>query len=217
MMFNKKDWPLWLVLVFFAAASFVIYPYLPEQVPSHWNLQGEVDSYASRAFGAFFGPGLAIGLYVLMLVTPKIDPKGANFTRYGKSWDVIRWLVVLIMLGISVITWLAALEIVASVGKYVLALVSLTLIVIGNYLPKIKYQNYTLGIRNPWTLDNELVWRDTHRFAGLFMVLGGLLGLSGLFFSDKVAFVLLMIGALVPSLGSFVYSYLRYSQLKKLG
>ena len=59
-----------------------------------------------------------------------------------------------------------------------LILVGLLFIVIGNYLPQCK-PNYFVGIKTPWTLSNEEVWRKTHRFSGkVFVVLGIIMILS---------------------------------------
>lgn len=214
-MFQHKDWPLWVLLVLFVISAIVIYPYLPEQVPSHWNLEGEVDSYSSRAFGAFFPPSLALGMYLLMLFIPRLDPKGANYIKYGKAWDAVRWSLVLFMLLIGLITWATALGWPVPVSKIILAAVALLFIVLGNYLPKIRYQNYTLGIRTPWTLESEVVWRETHRLGGLLMVVGGFVALFGLLLSDKAAFILLLLSIFIPVIIATVYSYIRFNQLEK--
>ncbi|NLY56094.1 MAG: SdpI family protein [Firmicutes bacterium] len=208
-----KNRLIWLLLGLFVLAGVMIYPYLPEQVPSHWNIDGEVDRYSSREFGAFFPPAMAVGMFLLLGVIPYIDPKGANFKKYGKVYDVFVWLMIIFFVLMGIITWLAALGYALSVGKIICALVALLFIVIGNYLPKIQYRNYTFGIRTPWTLDNEEVWRQTHRWAGKVMVVGGIIALLGLFATERVSFWLLMAGVLLPSLGATIYSYLLYRKI----
>ena len=81
--------------------------------------------------------------------------------------------------------------------------VGLVLAIVGNYLPKCK-QNYTIGIKIPWTLNSEENWNRTHRFAGrLWVVCGLVLMFSGFFggFWIFLGVVLLMV------LAPFLYSY----------
>ncbi|MBO8126573.1 MAG: SdpI family protein [Firmicutes bacterium] len=210
----RKDWLLWLVIAALFVAAIIIYPHLPEQVPGHWNLEGEVDRYVSKEFGAFLGPVLALAVYLLLVVTPRVDPKGGNFPKYGRAWHVFRWLMVLFFGVLSGVTWATALGYQIKIGKVVGSLVALLFIVLGNYLPKIQYKNYTFGIRTPWTLDNEEVWRKTHRWTGKFLVTGGLVGLVAVLLNEKVGFFVLLAGILIPLLGSLVYSYLTYQRLK---
>ncbi len=208
-----KNKLIWILLGLFAIASIVVYPSLPEQVPSHWNIDGEVDAYSSREFGAFFPPAMAIGMFLLLAVVPHIDPKGANFKKYGKVYDVFVWMMVVFFMILGIITWLAALGYAVSVGKIIGTLAALLFIVLGNYLPKIQYRNYTFGIRTPWTLDNEEVWRQTHRWAGKAMVAGGFIALLGMLANERTGFYLLMAGILLPSLGATIYSYLLYRRI----
>ena len=81
-------------------------------------------------------------------------------------------------------------------------------LIIGNYLPKCK-QNYTMGIRLPWTLDDEENWNHTHRLAGFIWVLCGFIMLVNIFIGiEWLIFGLLAVMVLVPT----VYSYLYYKK-----
>ncbi|MBV9107877.1 MAG: SdpI family protein, partial [Gemmatimonadetes bacterium] len=94
-------------------------------------------------------------------------------------------------------------------GRTTLAGMGLLLMVIGNYLPRIR-SNWWMGIRTPWTLESERVWRDTHRVGGRTFVAGGLLCAIAAFlpepFSTFVPSAALALGALIP----VVYSYVAY-------
>ena len=78
--------------------------------------------------------------------------------------------------------------------------------VIGNYLPKCK-QNYTIGIKIPWTLDSEENWNKTHRFAGIFWVVGGLATLVLGLFGGAWAYIPIM---LAMGIAPIVYSFLLF-------
>jgi len=85
----RRDWPLLALLLGLLALGIYFYPQLPERVPSHWNVRGEVDGYSSRFFGAFGLPLMNLGIYVLMLVVPSLDPKRANYQRFAGAYNVI--------------------------------------------------------------------------------------------------------------------------------
>ena len=86
----KREWPIWTLLIGTLIAAIVIYPHLPDQVPIHWNIKGEVDNYGSRAFGAFMLPLTNIGLYLLMLFLPLIDPRRDNYARFAGAYRLMR-------------------------------------------------------------------------------------------------------------------------------
>ncbi|MBS4211205.1 MULTISPECIES: SdpI family protein [Neobacillus] len=167
----KKYWfGLFLVVITFIA-TWIAYPYLPEQVANHWNYKGEPNSFVHKSRGAFLLPGIMLVFYVMRILLPKIDPKKSNYQRFGSAYS---W----IMNGILLFLFLfQAVQITSELGiiepQHVIPeLIGLLFIFIGNLSPKFK-PNYFIGIRTPWTLANEDVWRKTHRFGGkVFVVLG---------------------------------------------
>ena len=84
---------------------------------------------------------------------------------------------------------------------------------IGFILPKCR-QNYTIGIRLPWTLSSEKNWEKTHSFGGRLWVWGGIimaiLGILG--FGIALIFGMLVL-AIVPMIYSYVY-YRKYEMNK---
>ena len=168
----RHDWPLWVLMAGVLLASFVIYPYLPDQVPGHWNIHGQVDAYYPRSFGAFFPPLLAIAIYLLMLFTPVLDPRRDNYVRFKSAYTFLRWITIIFLVLIYAAAILAALGYQINIGIVVKALVAVLFIMIGNYMGQFRH-NYFVGIKTPWTLANEEVWQRTHRIAGRIWVLGG--------------------------------------------
>lgn len=198
------------VLICFGFASWA-YPQLPEQVPSHWNFAGEIDGYSGRFSGAFLLPSIMLALLAFTYVIPRIDPKKSNFKFMGKVY----WLSIS-----AVILFLGALYsgiIVFSLGMVKFNIVpiiihiglGLLFIVIGTYLPKVKY-NFMFGFRTPWTLANEDVWNKTHRFMGPVLIIIGIIimvarVLTTLWF--KANYPVLIPLLLVIPLISMIYSY----------
>ncbi|NGP89820.1 SdpI family protein [Fodinibius halophilus] len=209
----KKEWyNIFLLLLPIVAIPF-IWDLLPERIPSHWNMQGEVDGYSSKNFGLFFLPALNIGIYLLLLYLPKIDPK-QRITIDQKPIPVLRTLTVVLMLGIHI--WIISKAMgynIATQGGLYLGL-SLFFVVMGNYLRTIK-PNYFIGIRVPWALEDADNWRQTHKLSSYIWVAGGLLLLLmyPLFeFSvySTIFTVIVVLLALIPALYSF-YLYKKWS------
>lgn len=208
----RSDWPSILLVIASFIAGALVYPHLPEQVPSHWNIHGEVDDYSSRLWGAFGIPLLSAGIYLLMLFMPLIDPRRDNYVKFRKTYQVLKLMLICFFTGLFVITILAALGYNVPVGRLVPFGVSLMIVVIGNWMSKIRY-NYFVGIKLPWTLANEYVWQKTHRMAGPLWVAAGLVGMAGAIIGGQAAAVLLFGGLIVAVVVPTVYSYLLYRRI----
>lgn len=209
----KKEWPLLVIVAIPLIAAIMIYSHLPEQVPIHWNIRGEVDNYASRAFGAFFLPLLNIAIYLLFIFLPKIDPKRTNYAKFESSYLTIRYAFHVFFMLLFGATMAASIGYPVSIGKWVAAGVAILFIIMGNIMGRVRH-NYFVGFRLPWTLASEEVWRRTHRFGSRFMVIGGVIALIGAIFTgETAAFVILMAGIFVPMIITAVYSYIVYKKL----
>jgi len=208
----RADWPDILLILVSLVAGALVYPYLPDQVPSHWNIRGEVDNYSSRLWGAYGIPLLNTGIYLLMLLLPLIDPRRDNYDKFFKTYQVLKLMIICFLTGIYVIIVLAAMGYNVSVDRLVTLGVSLLIIVIGNFMGKIRH-NYFVGIKLPWTLANEDVWQKTHRMAGPLWVVAGFAGVVGAIIGGQTAAVLLFGGLTVSVVVPAIYSYLLYRRI----
>ena len=206
----------WIPLLIVAAgliASAVVYPDLPERMPTHWNLAGQVDGWSPRSWGAWMIPVMIAFLWALMRWLPSIDPRGKNYLKFGGAFEGIMLSVMLFMLALHGIMLRAALghpvamERVAPVG------VGILFIVIGNLLPRAR-PNWFVGIRTPWTLSSDRVWEKTHRVGGRLFVLGGVLLSLSTFLGAGWSRGVLVVVVVVCSLGTVVYSYLEWRKEK---
>ncbi len=183
-------------------AGLLLYARLPADIPIHWNANGEVDNTASKAFAVFAMPAILCGLNLVVHVVLGSDPKrrGASKVLRGVGF----WAIPVLSLLSCSICYLAALGVEVPVSVLLPVLLGLMIIVIGNYLPKCR-QNYTVGIKLPWTLHSEENWNRTHRFAGYVWMIGGAIMMLVSFFSlwyVQVGVILLL--ALLPCVYSFV-------------
>lgn len=188
--------------------AIAVFPLLPDEIPTHWNAGGEIDDWGSR-WMAFIHPALGAGLLVLAWGLPKIDPRRENFERFrGTYWLIFNFLL-LFLLVLEVLTLGAALGWRVDVGTAVNLLTGTLFIGLGNVLPRLR-PNWWMGIRTPWTLESDRVWRETHRVGGrVFVAAGVVVALAA--FGPAVLRVSAIIGAgLAAAVGMTIYSYLAW-------
>jgi len=200
------DWPALVLWLTVAVAGVIAYPHLPMLVPSHWNVQGQIDAYSSRTWAVAFFPLFTAGIYLLMLFLPLVDPRRANYATFSGSYRVIRLALVALMSGMQGLVLLTALGHPVRIALVVPAAVSLLFIVMGNVIGQIRH-NYFVGIRTPWTLASEAVWRRTHRVGGYAFVTAGFLGLVGLLFPPVARMTVFLGGVCGATLFAVAYSY----------
>ena len=207
----KKEWyNVIMLLLPFLVLPF-IWDQLPAQLPTHWNLQGQVDGYSSRTMGSIILPLINIGTYLLLLYLPAIDPK-KRIEIDQKPIPVLRTLLVVLLLALH--CWIIASAMNAGIqsqGWMYLGLAAF-FVVTGNYLRTIK-PNYFIGIRVPWALEDTDNWRQTHRMGSYVWVGGGLLLLVLFPFFDIKTFSTIF-GVVATSLALIpaIYSFYIYKQ-----
>lgn len=211
----SKEWALLVLIIFLFLLGLLVYPKLPEKVPSHWNSKGEVDRYSSRFWGAFGIPIMITLMYLGLLYIPYIDPKRENYLKFESTYRIIRSIIVITFVSLQLVLLIVVLSGKDYlVSKLVPGLIGMLLIFIGNYLPRIKY-NWFVGIRTPWTLSSEEVWRKTHRISGYLFVLGGILMFSAVFFPPPINITVGLGGVIFVSLLSIVCSYYLFKRITK--
>ena len=182
-------------------AGLLLWNQLPEQIPSHWNALGEADGWSSKAFAVFGMPLILLAFQWLCVLATGADPKKGNHSE--KILQLVLWIIPVISALLHAIVYAVALGNEVRVEVVMPVFIGLVLTVVGNYLPKCQ-QNYTIGIKIPWTLNNEENWNKTHRFAGrLWTVCGLVILLTGFFGGFWIFFGIVLLMVLAP----FLYSY----------
>ena len=196
--------------------SILLYGRLPERIPTHWNVRGEVDSYSSRPFGAFFMPAVMAGLFLLFLVLPAISPRGFRFESFRSVWGVLQSAILGLLLLMHALMLSAAMGKPVDVTRGAEAGLGLLITVLGNFLGKVS-RNFFVGIRTPWTLASEEVWMRTHRLGGKLFVLAGLaifvLALAG---AGPLATTVILVAAAVASVVASYVIYRRVEGFKEI-
>ncbi len=195
-----------------ALLSFLIavyyYPQMPARMASHWNARGEVDGYLSRFWGLFLIPITLVGLALLFMAIPRIDPLRENIEKFRRYYDgfVIFFMVFMMFVYLQVVMWNLGVKI--SPNAFLPIAVGVMFIGIGVLCENTK-RNWFVGIRTPWTLSSERVWDKTHKLGGRLFKIAGVIAIVGIFFQRYVVFFIL-IPALMVAVYTVVYSYFEY-------
>jgi uncharacterized membrane protein len=183
-------------------AGIYLWNTLPEQVPSHWDVNGEIDGWSSKPFFVFGLPCIMLAVQWLCVLGTAADPKKANHS--GKVMQLVLWIIPVLSIILSAMTYMVVLGHTVRVEVIMPLIIGLVFTIIGNYLPKCK-QSYTIGIKIPWTLHSEENWNRTHRFAGrLWMVCGLGIMLTAFVGGFWVFLTIVLVMVIAPT----VYSYL---------
>ena len=203
------------ILILIAALVGVLfYPQLPERMASHWNLNNQVDGYISRFWGAFLMPLISLGLLVLFMLIPQIDPLKANIAQFRGYFNIFILLLIVFMVYLHGLTLAWNLGYTGfNMGSALLPALGLFIFFMGFLLEKTK-RNWFIGIRTPWTLSSDKVWDETHRLGATLFKISGLLAILGAFLPE-IAFWLMFIPLIGSSLFLVVYSYLLYARRER--
>ena len=210
---NRFDKVIYILTAISAAATAFIYNKLPEQIPIHWNIKGEIDNYGGRGF-IIFTALLPVIMLIFMKVLPKIDPRRENYKKHEKAYSFIVYSIALLMIAIHWFSITAAMGREVEIARLMPLVMGIVFIVIGNFMTQLRH-NYFVGIRTPWTLANETVWKKTHRVGGALFVISGILTIIASFINSSVAFYTLMGTILGSTLAVLVYSYLVFAKIKR--
>jgi len=198
-----------LVLLIPVIVGLLLWNKLPDPMPSHWNIHGEVDSWSSKAFVVFGLPALMLALQWVCVLASMADPKYENYNP--KMIRLMFWICPAIGLVLCFMVYPAALGYSVPVETIMPLLVGAMFIAVGNWMPKCQ-QTYTMGIKLPWTLNSEENWNATHRFGGKVWFFGGIVTILTAFFGNFwILMGILSMMVILPT----VYSYLYYRNHEK--
>jgi len=187
----------------------ILWAKLPEEIPVHFNSAGNPDNYESKAFAVFFLPLFLWAVHLLTGFITLADPKKQNIS--DKVFLLMLYICPSAGLFGAIVMYTEALNLPVSVNMIGNLFVGIVFILVGNYMPKTR-QNYTIGIKIPWALNDVENWNKTHRFAGIVWIICGVVLVINAFL-DIIWIVPAVIAAaaLLPT----AYSFLLYVRKSK--
>lgn len=200
-----------LIIIF---ASFIIasylYPIMPNMMASHWNYKGEVDDYLPKSFLLFLMPIISVFLFLIFLIIPRIDPLKENIKKFRKQYDRFIILINLFIFYIYILTILWSLGSRFNMILFMLPVLAVIFYYSGVLMEKSE-RNWFIGIRTPWTLSSEEVWRKTNKLGGKLFKAMGIIILFGIFIPDFAIFVI-VIPIILLCIYPVVYSYIEFKK-----
>jgi uncharacterized membrane protein len=202
----RTELPLLLVLLAMFGVAAWAWERVPEQMPVHYNLEGEVDRYGGRFEGLLLLPLVAVATYVLFVFLPRFDPGKANYRHFATVFLVIRLAVVLFLAALYGFMVADALGHGVPIGGSVTLLAGALFVVLGFSMGKIR-PNWFVGVRTPGTHSSKLYWTRSHRHAGWLLQASGAGTQIRSTVSSNAARILQLVSGGVVSVTVIAYSY----------
>jgi uncharacterized membrane protein len=210
-----KEPVLWVFIVLPYVYLSTIWDKLPARVPTHFDFEGKANDWSDKSSLLYLPGALTIGIYLLMLVIPYIDPK-KKLQQMGSKYYNLRFLMTFFFSILAIFILY-----ISSTGSLknpnmLYTIIGALFAMLGNYFQTLR-PNYFIGIRTPWTLESEQTWKKTHRLGGKIWMVGGVLIAFFSFFQSSKLFSIVfatIIGILVVV--PVVYSYIEFQKEKRI-
>lgn len=215
---NLLPWQILTLVALVLPSLYLLYawPSLPEQVPTHFGLDGRPNGFTNRANMWLVTTALPVGLAALLTALPHFDPK-RRFDNSTVNFQKLRLALVALTSALACYSLYIALHPGADNGRGLLVVLGLFFAFLGNYLTTVQ-PNYFVGIRTPWTLESPAVWARTHRVGGILFFVAGLL-IAGLALLLPLAWMqpVMLVLILGTAVFCYAYSYLAFRKEERLG
>ena len=196
----------WISLFVVSASYF----FLPDQIPMHWNINGEVDAYGPKYF-VFLMAVLPLGMYYLMNVLRKIDPKYKKIEEKKDAYNLMRDITVVLFIAVSILFIVSVINPTFNMTSIIMTVTGLAFVVIGNYMPRIPH-NYHMGVRTPWAIADENNWKKTQRIGGYVFCFIGFSMTTAAFLDIKVVLPIILGITFIGIIGTYIYSWLLFKK-----
>ena len=198
-----------IILLSFAIGIYS-YHQMPEKVASHWNAQGQVNGYMSKFWGVFLMPIISVGLLLLLIFIPRIDPLKSNIQQFRKYFDgfVVLIMVFLFYIYLLTIFWNSGYTF--NMTTFLSPALAVLFYYTGILIENAK-RNWFIGIRTPWTMSSDKVWDKTHKIGGKLFKIAGVVALLAIFF-ESFAIFFIVVPVILISIYTVVYSYFEYQK-----
>lgn len=182
-------------------AGILLWNRLPEKIATHFDQHNVANGWSSKPMAVLEFRFCFADPSVLRVFTAN-DQKRKNINR--RIFTMILWLVPVVSVITCMTIYGLALGMELDIGVIVNIMVGIMFIILGNYVHKVK-QNYTVGMKLPWTLNSEENWNRTNRMTGWILILSGLLFLmNSLLLKTEIVFAVILLVILVPMIYSFI-------------
>jgi uncharacterized membrane protein len=199
-----------LVLIITAAMTVMAYPVMPDAVASHWNAAGDMDGTLPKFWGLILIPLLMYGFCALFATLPRIDPMRHNYPKFQASYEgfILVFAAFLFVIQLQIILW--GLGVPLSPNLIMPIIMGILFISLGFLLERAE-PNWFVGIRTPWTLSNDSVWKKTHQKGGTLFKMAGVVSMIGVL-AGTYAWLFILIPVIAVTLYTVVYSFTEFKK-----
>jgi uncharacterized membrane protein len=204
--------PLALIVVMLIVGA-VAYPQLPQRIPMHWGVSGQIDGWGAKSvLTVFFAPLMLAAVYLLLWFAPYLDPQRGNLVRSKQVYAIALELLAGMMTIVFAGQLYASVNNALPMSSIVEVATGVMLVVLGNYMGRVK-RNWTMGFRYSWTLSDDTVWARTNRLGGRLFIVAGMLAIIGAFLPPTVGFLFIVLPIFVILPVTYVFAMRLYRRL----
>lgn len=192
----------------------IVLPFMPEQIPAHYNFAGEIDRWGSR-FETLIFPAATIGMGFFMLWMAKIAKKDEENGNNNEKIVFYTGMGILVWFTIqhcySIYKCFAVAEnpevTPGDVNQLICILLGISMVIMGNFMPKLR-NNGMIGLRTPWSMKNDTTWKKSQIFGGIsFIICGALMVVLGIFMEGYAAMCAALGLLIADTIICVIYSY----------
>lgn len=190
--------------------------FLPDQIPAHFDINGNADRWGSKYETLVF-PVSTVIFGSIMLITAKLSSKAEDGGKgNNEKICILTGIFALAIFNAMTVYFLYADFISAEnlsaisvdINSVIFAVIGIAMIVLGNSMPKLR-KNYIIGLRTNKNLDNEDIWKKSQRFAGLCLIIGGVGVVAASIFTNSLICLLISLGIILSVTAvSVIYTFL---------
>jgi uncharacterized membrane protein len=204
-----------LVLILTAVMTLVVYPMMPDVVPSHWNAAGDLNGTLPKFWGLILIPVLMCFFCGLLVVLPRVDPLRENYKNFQASYDgfILVFAAFFFFVQLEIILWGLGTRISPNLTMPVM--IGILFISIG-FLLEHAEPNWFVGIRTPWTMSSVSVWKKTHLMGAKLFKLAGVASMAGVL-AGPYAYLFILVPVIAVAIATVVYSYVEFRKERTAG
>jgi uncharacterized membrane protein len=206
----------YLAVLIIIIASFIeaiyLYPAMPDVMAGHWDYRGEVDGNIPKFWGLFLMPILSVLFLLLLLIIPKIDPLKENIKKFRKYFDRFVVLITLFLFYVYTLSILWNIGAYFNMAMFMAPAIGIIFYYVGVLTEKSE-RNWFIGIRTPWTISSDKIWKKTNKLGGKLFKIAGVLAVLSIFIPEYAIFIT-TIPVILLAFYTIVYSYLEYKKEK---
>ncbi len=207
--FNKFDYLAIIIILLIFGVSLYYYNILPNELATHWDINGEADGFGNKFMGLFLIPIITAFIYLLLRLIPIIAPHKKNIAKFI---DTYSWFMIILLVFLTYVHFASIafnLGYLFDMTNLIMTPMALLIFYSGVLIERAE-QNYFIGIRTPWTLASKSVWEKTHKLGGKLFKYAALLILIGKLTPWPVyVFLISILGSTIIPI---VYSYLEFKK-----